>query len=129
MSVQYKNWRVGDTRTLLAVTLQQEDESGDTAAVNLTGLTVSVKVINGATGAIVQAATTTGVTVTTAATGKVSFNVPDAVVANAGIFWVSFIVTDSGNTDTFPVLNNELQLRVCSDSVSAQAAYDAALTT
>lgn len=127
MSVQYKNWRVGDTRTVLAVTLQQADEAGDDVAVNLTGSTVTAKVINAATGAVVQAASATGVTVTTAATGKVQYDVPSAVVANAGIYWVSFIVTTAGNTDTFPVLNNELQLRVCSDSVSAQDAYDAAL--
>lgn len=124
MSVQYKNWRVGDSRTLVAVTLQQENEAGVITDVNLTGLVVAAKVVNAATGAVVHALSTSGVTVTTAASGKVSFDLPDAVVAAAGIFWVSFVVTASGNTDTFPVLNNELQLRICSDTQSAQAAFD-----
>lgn len=127
MAIQHKNWRVGDTRTLLTVTLQQENEAGVATAVNLTGLVVKVKIINGATGAVVHAASSTGVTVTAPADGKVSFDIPDAVVAEPGIFYVSFIVTESGNADTFPVLHNELQLRVCSDSQSAQAAYDASL--
>ena len=129
MAIQYRNARVGDVRTAISVTFTQENEAGVSTAVNITGLAVTVKVVNGATGAVVVAATATGVTVTDAVNGEVDYQLPDAAVANAGIFWMSFIVTQTGFTDTFPVLHNDFQLRVCSDSQSAQAAYDAALTS
>ena len=127
MSIKHKNWRIGDTRTPLYVLLQQENEAGTLAAVDLTGLTVSVRIVDGATGTVIVAATSTGVTVTDAAAGKVTYTLPDAAVVAAGYLFVSFIVTSAGKTDHFPVLHNELQLRVCSHTESAKDAYDAAV--
>ena len=51
MTAQIHRRRVGDLRTVLPVTLQQPDSSGVLAAINLTGLAVTFKMVNAATGA------------------------------------------------------------------------------
>ena len=66
--------RVGDTRTVLPVTLQQPDSAGVLQPVNLTGLTLQFKMVNAATGATKIALTSTGVTVTTAASGQAQYD-------------------------------------------------------
>jgi hypothetical protein len=45
MTAQIHRRRVGDLRTVLPVTLQQPDSTGTLAAINLTGLTVTFKMI------------------------------------------------------------------------------------
>ncbi|MFN9287426.1 MAG: hypothetical protein ACK6EB_05090, partial [Planctomyces sp.] len=92
MTQQIHRRRVGDTRTVLPVTLQQPDSSGVLQAVNLTGLSVQFKMLNAATGAAEVALTATGVTVTTAATGQVQSEVSAAGVETAGRDWGTCVV-------------------------------------
>lgn len=119
--------RVGDRRTLLSVTLQQADSTGILAAMNLTGATVSFKMINAATGVTKIEATTTGVSVVSAAAGTVDYAFASTGVDEAGIFWGTFIVTGSGVSDSVPVRHNDLQIVIDSDTQSGKDAYAAAV--
>ena len=127
MTQQIHRRRVGDTRTVLPVTLQQPDSAGVLQVVNLTGLTVQFKMVNAATGAAEVALTATGVTVTTAATGQVQYDFSAAGVDTAGIYWGTFVVTQSSETDSFPVRTQDLKICIDSDTQTAEEAYQAAL--
>ena len=119
--------RVGDTRTVLPVTLQQANESGVATAIDLTGLSVTFKMVNAATGATKIAATATGVSVVTAASGTVNYDFSAGGVDEAGIFWGTFLVTESGQTDAVPVERSGLQILIDSDTETAEEAYENAL--
>ena len=127
MTQQTHRRRVADTRTVLPVALVQPNTSGVLTAVDLTGLTVAFKMINAATGATEIALTSTGVTVTTAATGQVQYDFSGAGVDTAGIYWGTFVVTQSGETDAFPVRTQDLRILIDSDTQTAEEAYQAAL--
>ena len=127
MTQQTHRRRVGDTRTVLPVALVQPNTSGVLTAVDLTGLTVAFKMVNAATGATEIALTSTGVTVTTAATGQVQYDFSGAGVDTAGVYWGTFVVTQSGETDAFPVRTQDLRILIDSDTQTAEEAYQAAL--
>lgn len=127
MSQQIHRRRVGDTRTVLPVALVQPNASGVLTAVDLTGLTVQFKLINAATGATEIALTSTGVSVTTAATGQVQYDFSGAGVDTAGVYWGTFVITQSGETDAFPVIQKDLKIVIDSDTMSGEKAYENAL--
>ena len=120
--------RVGDTRTVLPVTLQQANESGVLAAVDLTGLTVTFSMVNAATGATKIAATSTGVSVVTAASGTVNYDFAAAGVDTAGVYYGTFRVTQSSETDAFPVASKGLKICIDSATQTAEEAYAEALS-
>jgi hypothetical protein len=119
--------RVGDTRTVLPVTLQQANESGVLTAVDLTGLTVAFSMVNAATGATKIAATSTGVSVVTAASGTVNYDFSAGGVDTAGVYYGTFRVTQSSETDAFPVASKGLKICIDSATQTAEEAYAAAL--
>jgi len=119
--------RVGDTRTVLPVTLQQPNESGVLTVVDLTGKTVSFKMVNAATNAVEIALTSTGVSVVTAASGTVNYDFSGAGVDTAGVYWGTFVVTEGGETDSFPVIQKDLKIIIDSDTITGQEAYELAL--
>lgn len=119
--------RVGDTLTALSVTLQQPNESGVLAAVNLTGKTVSFKMVNMADGTTKVAMTDTGVTVVTAASGAVDYDFQSGGVDAAGVYLGTFVVTSATETDSFPVKQQELRIIIDSDTQTGEDAYEAAL--
>ena len=127
MTQQTHRRRVGDTRTVLPVALVQPNTSGVLTAVDLTGLTVQFKLVNAATGAAEVALTSTGVTVTTAATGQVQYDFNAAGVDTAGVYWGTFVVTQSSETDSFPVIQKNLKIVIDSDTISGEKAYENAL--
>lgn len=127
MTQQTHRRRVGDTRTVLPVTLQQPNESGVLTAVDLTGKTVQFKMINAATGAVEIALTSTGVSVVTAASGTVNYDFSGAGVDTAGVYWGTFVVTESGETDSFPVAQKDLKIIIDSDAITGHKAYELAL--
>lgn len=106
---------VSDTRTALAVTLQQLNESGVATAVDLTGKTVEFKLVDSA-GADVVAQTSTGVTVTSAADGEVQYDFASAGVTTAGRYYGYFVVTESSETDHFPAAGRDLVICVEGDA-------------
>jgi len=99
--------QVGDTVSALACTLQQLSVAGVATAVNLTGKTVEVRMVD-EHGVDKISQTSTGVTVTTAASGEVQYDFPSGGVDTAGRFYFYWIVTTSGETETFPVEPREL---------------------
>jgi hypothetical protein len=111
----------------LPVALVQPNASGVLTAVDLTGLSVQFKMVNAATGATEIALTSTGVTVTTAATGQVQYDFSAAGVDTAGVYWGTFVVTQSSETDSFPVIQKDLKIIIDSDTQSGQEAYENAL--
>jgi hypothetical protein len=127
MTQQTHRRRVNDTRTVLPVTLQQPNESGVLAVVDLTGKTVSFKMINAATNAVEIALTSTGVSVVTAASGTVNYDFSGAGVDTAGVYWGTFVVTEGGETDSFPVIQKGLKIIIDSDTITGQEAYELAL--
>lgn len=128
MTAQIHRRRVGDLRTVLPVTLQQPDSTGTLVAINLTGLDVTFKMINAATGATKIAATATGVSVVSAAAGTVNYDFSSGGVDTAGVFWGTFLVTESGQTDAVPVRQKDLQIIFDSDTQTGEQAYQAALS-
>lgn len=127
MTAQIHRRRVGDLRTVLPVTLQQPDSTGTLAAISLTGLTVTFKMINAADGSTKIAATSTGVTVVSAAAGTVNYDFSSGGVDTAGVFWGTFLVTESGQTDAVPVRQKDLKIIIDSDTQTGEEAYQAAL--
>lgn len=126
MSQQVHRRRVGDLRTVLPVTLKQPDSNGDLQVVDLTGKSVTFKMVNAADGTTKIAATATGVTVVTAASGTVNYDFSSGGVDTAGVYWGTFIVTESAETDSFPVAQSELKIIIDSDTQSGEAAFRAA---
>ena len=127
MTQQTHRRRVGDTRTVLPVALAQPNTSGVLTAVDLTGLTVQFKMVNAATGATEIALTSSGVTVTTAASGQAQYDFSGTGVDTAGVYWGTFVVTQSSETDAFPVRMQDLRILIDSDTQTAEEAYQAAL--
>jgi len=127
MTQQTHRRRVGDLRTVLPVTLKQPDSNGDLQVVDLTGKTVTFKMVNAADGTTKISATSTGVTVVTAASGTVNFDFSSGGVDEAGVFWGTFIVTESGDNDSFPVMQQGLRIVIDSDTQSGEAVYEAAV--
>lgn len=116
-----------DTLTVISRTLQQPDENGTLAAVDLTGKTVTFKMLNTADDSTTIAATEA--TIDTPLTGQVSFDLPSGGVTAAGIYRIFFIVTDSGETDHFPVRVDDDLIYADSDSTSAEDAHAAAIAS
>lgn len=127
MSQQIHRRHLGDTITVLPVTITQPNSSGVDTAVNLTGKTVKFKMLNRATGETKIAETATGVTVVTAASGIVNYDFSPTGVDEAGYFNGFFTVTDGAETDHFPVKQDDLRIEIDSDTQTAKEAYEAAL--
>ena len=119
--------RVGDLRTVLPVTLQQPDATGLLQPVDLTGLTVTFSMVDAATGSVKVAATSTGVSVVSAVAGTVNYDFSAGGVDTAGIYWGTFRVTQSGETDAFPVATKGLKILIDSATQTAEEAYAAAV--
>ena len=128
MTAQVHRRRVGDLRTVLPVTLQQPDSTGTLAAINLTGLTVTFKMINAADGTTKIATTGTGVTVVTAVSGTVNYDFSSTGVDAAGVYWGTFLVTEAGQTDAVPVKAKDLKIVIDSDTQTGEEAYAAAVS-
>ena len=127
MSAQIHRRRLGDLRTVLPVTLQQPDSTGTLAAVDLTGLSVTFRMVNAADGTTKIAATSTGVTIVTAASGTVNYDFSSTGVDAAGVYWGTFTVTESGETDAFPVAAKGLKIIIDSAAQTGEEAYAAAV--
>lgn len=123
MTQQLHRRRVGDTRTVLPVTLKQAGESGTLAAVNLTGLTVKFKMVDASDDSTKITLTTTGVSVVAAASGTVNYTFSAGGVDAAGVYWGTFVVDQGGATDSFPVHQQGLKIVIDSDTQTGEEAY------
>ena len=119
--------RVGDTVKVYGANLVYKDNSSPPADVakNLTGHSVTFTMINAATGATKVSAA--AATIVTAASGIVSYDFTAADVDTAGIYWGSFRVTESAETDTYPAAPCDGVIWIHSATQTAQEAYDAAV--
>ena len=117
--------RVGDTAKVYSAMLKYKDTSGADTIKNLTGLSVTFTMINAATGAVKVAAQ--AATIVTAASGIVKYDFVSADVNTAGIYWGSFVVTETSETDTYPASPNQGVIWIHSATQTAQQAYAAAV--
>jgi phosphoenolpyruvate synthase/pyruvate phosphate dikinase len=112
---------------VLPVTLQQPDSTGTLTAIDLAGLTVTFKMINAANGSTKIAATATGISVVSASAGTVNYDFSADGVDSAGVYWGTFLVTESGQTDAVPVRQKDLKIVIDSDTQTGEEAYAAAV--
>lgn len=117
--------RVGNTAKVYSAVLVYKDTAGAETAKNLTGLSVTFTMINAATG--VAKVSAASATIVTAASGIVSYDFQSADVDTAGIFWGTFEVTESAETDDYPVSPCAGPIWIHADTQTAQEAYAAAV--
>lgn len=106
---------LGDTRTVLPLQVVQPNSGGTDTAVDLTGLTVTFRMVD-SNGTTKVAETASRVTVVDAANGKIDIDFEAADVDTAGVFFGYVEVTESGEFDTFPVIRNELRIEIDGDT-------------
>ena len=113
--------RVGDTATTYSAILQAKNASGIMTAKDVTGLTVTFSMVNAATGAV--KVNNAAATVITAASGIVSYDFQSADVDTPGVYWGSFTVTQSGETNTYPASPKDGIIWIHGDDKTALEAY------
>jgi len=114
MSKQIHHRHVGDTLTVLPLQLKQDDVNGYPRVVDLTGLSVSFRMLNRQDVEVVPDSTSR-VTVTDATNGELHVDFEPQDVANSGIFYGYITVSDTGENDTFPVLRRYLVININAD--------------
>lgn len=114
MRKQTHHRHVDDTLTVMPLKLKQNDVNGVAQAVNLTGLSVSFRMVN-YNGRVIVSDSTSRVTVTDAANGELHVDFEPQDVANAGTFFGYITVNDTGESDTFPVLRQNLVISINAD--------------
>ena len=117
--------RVGNTTKVYSAVLTYKSTAGVDTAKDVTGLTITFTMINAATG--VAKVSAAAATIVTAASGIVSYDFQAADVDTAGIFWGTFVVTESAETDSYPASPAQGPIWIHSASQTAQQAYDAAV--
>ena len=118
--------RVGDTTKVYSAVLTYKSTAGVDTAKDLTGLSVTFTMINAATG--VTKVSAAAATIVTAASGIVSYDFQAADVDTAGIFWGTFVVTESAETDSYPASPAHGPIWIHgNDGTTAKEAYQAAL--
>ena len=117
--------RIRNTTKVYSATLVYKDATGTVVAKDLDGLTVTFTMINAATG--VAKVSAASATIVTAASGIVSYDFQSADVDTAGIYWGTFEVTESSETDDYPVVPSHGPIWIHGDSQTAQEAYAAAV--
>jgi hypothetical protein len=125
MSAQKIPRHTTDTRSTFDARLLQPDGMGIDQIVDLTGCTVTFKLINTATGVVVISPT--AATIVDATAGRVAYDFTGGQVANPGLYAAYFVVTQSGETDHFPVGTCDMIIAFDGDSQSAEDAHAAAL--
>jgi len=119
--------RVGDTTKVYSAVLKYavDDNPANDLVKNLTGLSVTFTMINAATG--VAKVSAAAATIVTAASGIVSYDFQATDVDTAGVYWGTFIVTESTETDAYPAAPNQGVIWIHSASQTAMQAYAAAV--
>ena len=117
--------RVGDTSKVYSAILNAKNVSSVDTVKDLTGLSVTFTMINAATGVVKVSAQSA--TIVTAVSGIVSYDFIAADVDTAGVFWGSFRVTESVETDTYPASPSEGPIWIHSATQTAQDVYAAAM--
>lgn len=118
--------RVGDTTKVYSAVLTYKSTAGVDTAKDLTGLSVTFTMINAAT--LATKISAQAATIVTAASGIVSYDFQAADVDTAGVYWGSFKVTESAETDTYPASPAEGPIWIHSATQTALQAYQAAVS-
>ena len=118
--------RLGDTAKVYPFVCKYIDEAGDVAYRDLTGATVEFSMINAATG--VQKVAPVAASVTDAIGGEGEYDFASGDVDEAGIFWVTILVSVAGSEpDSYPAAPNDGIIWIHSATHTAKQAYQSAL--
>ena len=117
--------RVGDTTKVYSAVLTAKSTAGVDTSKDVTGLTITFTMINAATG--VAKVSAQAATIVTAASGIVSYDFQATDVDTAGVYWGTFIVTESTETDAYPAAPNQGVIWIHSASQTAMQAYAASV--
>jgi len=113
--------RVGDTATTYSAILQAKSTNNVMVPKDLTGLSVTFSMVNAATGAV--KVSNAAATIVTAVSGIVSYDFQSADVDTPGVYWGSFTVTQSGETNTYPAAPKDGLIWIHGDDKTALEAY------
>ena len=113
--------RVGDTATTYSAILQAKNTNNVMVPKDLTGLSVAFSMVNAATGAV--KVSNAAATIVTALSGIVSYDFQSADVDTPGVYWGSFTVTQSGETNTYPAAPKDGLIWIHGDDKTALEAY------
>ncbi len=117
--------RVGNTSKVVTVQLQYTDNTGLVNRI-LTGLSVTFSMRNKKTGEL--KVVNQPATVVTAADGIVSYDFETVDVDTPGIYLASFTVTESAETDVYPVSPVDLEVWIHGNTLTAQQVYSTNFT-
>ena len=117
--------RVGNTAKVYPFVCKYLDENNEIAFRDLTGATITLTLVNAATGVSTLGGGSAVATDAINGEGEYTFVAGD--VAAAGIFWVTINVTVGTDTDSYPVATNEAVIWIHSETQTAKQAYQAAL--
>jgi hypothetical protein len=110
---EIRDVHVGDTRTVISATLQQMNDAGTAyEPVNLTGMTVSFKMVR-PDGTVKRALSSAAIT--DAPGGRVQYDLQAADVDEPGTFYGYFVITSGAETDHFPAERKLFEIRVHGD--------------
>jgi len=102
----------GDSLTPVGLRLKRRNTSGVLTALDLTGLTVKVLIVQ-LNGAPVVGETETGVTVTSEADGEMTYLFPtDDQALEPGTYWLYVRVYSGAERDTYPVEPKQMRIVV-----------------
>jgi len=103
---------IDDTATVIPAVLSKKNSAGVDTVTNLTGKTVTFKLVD-EYGTEVLAATSA--TVTDATAGEVEYDFSSEDVDTAGTFYGYFIVDESGEDDHYPAVRGDLVVTIHGD--------------
>jgi hypothetical protein len=117
--------RVGDTTVTYSAILQAKNTSGVMVPKDLSGLSVTFSMVNAATGTV--KVNNAAATIVTAASGIVSYDFAAGDVDTPGVYWGSFTVTQSSETNTYPANPKDGLIWIHGDDQTAVEAYSEAI--
>jgi hypothetical protein len=117
--------RVGDTAKKYPFVCKYLDENNEVAFRDLTGATVTLTMVNAATG--VEKVSAAMAAIVDAINGRGEYTFVSADVDTAGIYWVTINVTVGADTDSYPVEPDDAPVWIHSSTQTAKQAYQTAL--
>lgn len=119
--------RVGDTITVLPITVRDLNEAGIETVRDLTGVEVRFTMIDAATGASTIAESSDGVTVVDAELGTVNYSFSAVAAPAAGVYYGTFVIVDGEQRQSYPVETRGLKIVIDGNFRTGEEIYHSAV--
>lgn len=119
--------RVGDTITVLPITIRDVNEAGIDTVRDLTGVEVRFTMIDAATGASTIAESSDGVTVVDAELGTVNYSFSAVAAPAAGVYYGTFVIVDGEQRQSYPVETRGLKIVIDGNFRTGEEIYHSAV--